>query len=187
MDDQTRNALRAVFGFGADGGFLSAPPGLDGNPGLGLPAISGAARARGEWDVAASAHAPELPGDELTFVALADGTLVVDEDIPDGAATPLAEAVEAYLAPPYRAAALRNEGDVWGVAAAEVTVIELPSIDGNAVEVSRVGEEVSCKVDGVEAVVSPELRQMVDGLDGDVAVTAERIDGSTWIAAVWHL
>lgn len=186
MDDKTRNALRALFGYSA-GGFLAAPPGLDGSPALGIAGVTGVARPRGEWDVAASATAPDLPGDELTFVTLPDGTIVVDEDVPDGAPAPLADAVEQYLAPPYRAAALRKEGDVWAVAAARVMVLELSSVDGDSLEVARVGEGVTFSVDGVSSLAPLEVRRVLDGYGGDVALTAERIDGTTWVAEIWHL
>ena len=59
------------------GGLLAAPPGLEGRPGLGAPACGGVPRAR-EWDAVASAEAPDLSGEEVHFVAPADGTLVVD-------------------------------------------------------------------------------------------------------------
>jgi hypothetical protein len=160
---------------------------LDGDPGLGIAGVTGVARPRGEWDVASSASAPDLPGDELTFVALADGTLVVDGEVPDGAAGPLADAVEQYLQPPYRAAAVRKEGDVWAVAAARVTVLDLSSVDGDMLEVARVGEGVAFSVDGAASLAPLEVRQVLEGHDGDVALTAERIDGTTWVAEIWHL
>src|SRR5687767_12841291 len=93
-------------------GFLSAPPGLDGEPTLGLVAIHGVPRGR-TWDAVASAHAPGLPGETATFVVLADGTIVVEDDLPDGALESLVEALERSVRPPYRAAAMRHEGDVW--------------------------------------------------------------------------
>jgi len=186
MDDQTRASLRALFG-SLTAGFLAAPPGLDGDPWLGIAGVTGVARPRGEWDVASSASAPGLPGDELTFVTLADGTLVVDGDVPEGAPAPLADAVEQYLQPPYRAAALRKEGDVWAVAAARVTVLELSSVDGGSFEVARVGERVTFSVDGVASLAPLEVRRVLDGYEGDVAITAEHIDGTTWVAEIWHL
>ena len=160
---------------------------LDGEPGLDIAGVTGVARARGEWDIASSASAPDVPGDELTFVAVADGTLVVDGEVPEGAAGPLADAVEQYLQPPYRAAAVRKERDVWAVAAARVTVLDLSSVDGDMLEVARVGEGVTFSVDGVASLAPLEVRQVLEGYSGDVALTAERIDGTTWVAEIWHL
>ena len=65
-------------------------------------------RAR-RWDTVATAEAPALKGDTVHFVSLADGTLVVDEDEPDGALASLADAVEQAIPPPYRAEAVRRE------------------------------------------------------------------------------
>ena len=186
MDEQTRAGLEALFG-SVSAGFLAAPPGFDGESGLGIVGVTGVARPRGEWDVAASASAPGLPGNELTFVTLADGTVIVDDDIPDGAATPLAEAIEQFLEPPYRAAALRKDGDVWAAAAARVTLLELPSVEGERLDASRVGDGVTFSVDGVASLPPLEVRQVLEGIEGDAAVTAERVDGSTWVAEMWRL
>ena len=186
MDERTRHALQAIFGMGA-GGFLAAPPGLDGDSGLGIAGITGAPRPRGEWDVVASARAPDLPGHELTFVTLADGTLIVDEDVADGAPAPLADAVEQTLRPPYRAAALRQDDDIWAVAAKEVTLIDLPDIEGAALEMTRIGDATTFAVDGESSLPPGNVRRLLDGYDGDVVLTAERIDGHTWVADVWKL
>jgi len=78
--DSTRSLLDALMGHA--GGVPTAP-------GFGLPGLTGVEQARGPWDVVTSAHAPDLPGDTFSFVALEDGTLVVDDDVPDGSATPL--------------------------------------------------------------------------------------------------
>src|SRR5918992_2199335 len=85
--------------------------------------IHGVARAR-EWDAVVAAEAPELPGEELDFVALEDGTLVVDLDLPEDALSPLADALDGALEAPYHAYAHRREGDVWVAAAGVVEVVE---------------------------------------------------------------
>jgi hypothetical protein len=104
-------------------GFLTSPPDAFGKPHpLGEVGIHGVPRAR-QWDVVASVRV-ELPGDEVHFAALPDGTLVVDEDVPDGSLTPLAEAIEVTLNPPYRAEAVRREDGVWAVAAIRIRVRE---------------------------------------------------------------
>ena len=175
MDDETRASLTTLFGAAvtAEGPWIAG--------------VTGSPRPRGDWDVAVSAGAPDLPVDELTFVALADGTLVVDEDIPDGSATPLADAIEEHLGPPYRAAALRKEGSRWAVAAARVTLLELRTVEGDRLEAARVGEGVTFSVDGTSSLPPLEVRSILEEFEGDVAVTAERIDGQTWVANVWRL
>jgi hypothetical protein len=186
VDERTRATLQALFG-SVSAGLLAAPPGLDGSTGLGIAGVTGVARPRGEWEVVTSAVAPELPGEEVMLVALEDGTLVVDADVPDGAAGPLADAVERYLEPPYRAAGLRKEAGVWAVAAARVRLLELSSVEGEAFELSRIGEGFTFAVDGVASLAPLEVRRVLEEIDGDVAVTAERVDGRTWIAEVWRL
>lgn len=106
-------------------GFLSAPPDAFGKPSpLGEVAIHGVHRQR-QWDTVASATA-ELPGDEVHFTALPDGTLLVEEDVPDGSLSSLAEAVEASVQPPYRAEGVRRSERVWAVAAKRIEVRAFP-------------------------------------------------------------
>ena len=52
------------------------------------------------------------------------GELVVEEGPDD--VEPLAAPVERELAPPYRAEAVRRDGDLWAVAARAIEVVELP-------------------------------------------------------------
>ena len=78
----------------------------------------------------------------MHFSALPDGTLVVDEDVPDGALTPLAEAIEATLNPPYRAEAVKREDGVWAVAASRIRVREFPEAEDDEVELVEDGSIV---------------------------------------------
>jgi hypothetical protein len=122
-------------------GFLSAPPDEFGRPSpLGEVAVHGVPRAR-RWDVVATARA-ELPGAEVHFSALPDGTLVVDEDVPDGSLTPLADAIEATLNPPYRAEAVRREDGVWAVGASRIRVREFPEAEDDELELIEDGSIV---------------------------------------------
>ena len=122
-------------------GFLSAPPDEFGKPSpLGEVGVHGVPRAR-RWDVVATARA-ELPGDEVHFSALPDGTLVVDEDVPDGSLTPLAEAIEATLNPPYRAEAVRREDGVWAVGASRIRVRAFPEAEDDELELVEDGSIV---------------------------------------------
>jgi hypothetical protein len=120
-------------------GFLTAPPDLFGKPTpLGEVGIHGVPRAR-QWDAVASTWADELPGDEIGFAALPDGTLIVDGDVPDGSLAPLAEAVEATLAPPYRAEAVRRGEGIWAVAANRISLREFPDAEDDTVELLEEG------------------------------------------------
>jgi hypothetical protein len=102
--------------------------------------VHGIPRAR-RWDVVASARA-ELPADEVHFTALPDGTLIVEEDVPDGSLTSLAEAIEMTLNPPYRAEAVKREDDVWAVAASRIRVREFPETEGDELELVEDGNVV---------------------------------------------
>jgi hypothetical protein len=160
------------------GGWLGQPPDPFGRPSpLGETGIHGVPRAR-QWDAVGTAEAPELRGDVVHFVALPDGTLVVDEDVPDGALGPLADAIEAIVAPPYRAEAVRREEPVWAVAARRIEVVELPGLDGEELEVAVRGEERSLVVDGRRTFgLVPALERLAQG---DAVVRGQRIDGDLW-------
>ena len=55
------------------------------------------------------AHAPQLAGDRVSFVALPTGDLIVEDEQGDADLSPLADAVERNLSPPYRAVAERQQ------------------------------------------------------------------------------
>src|SRR4026209_131587 len=76
-----------------------------------IPGVMGVGPGR-TWDAVVAAHAPSLTGESTTFVALDDGTLVVNEDLPDGALGPIADAIDEMVGPPYRAAGARGGGGV---------------------------------------------------------------------------
>lgn len=94
--------------------------------------IHGVARPR-QWDTVTSAEA-DLPGNEVHFVALPDGTLLVEEDVPDGGLGPLAEAIETSLAPPYRAEGVRRDERVWAVGAKRIEVKAYPGEEADELE-----------------------------------------------------
>jgi hypothetical protein len=160
------------------GGWHAHPPDLYGHPSpLGEAGVHGVPRAR-RWDAVGSASAPGLPGDAVHFVALADGTLVVDEDVPDGSLAPLADAIEELVAPPYRAEAVHRGDAVWAVAARRVEIAELPGLEGDELELAVHGEERSLTLDGRRTFgLNPELEQLVEG---DAVVRGRRIDGDLW-------
>jgi hypothetical protein len=109
---QERPAPRAFSGFLHNGGLFDAV------------GIHGVHRQR-EWEAVATVEA-ELPGDRIDFAALPDGTLVVQADVEDGALSPLADAIEASLTPPYRAVAVRQDEQIWAVGANTIEVRAFP-------------------------------------------------------------
>ena len=160
----------------------AGPPAIDArHPLWQVAGIHGIPRVR-EWDAVTSAEAPELPGDETDFVALADGTIFTDEDLPDEALTPLADALEGQVEAPYHALALRQAADVWSVAAMRVTVLEVPeAIDGDKVEIAVNEGERTIRVDDAETKTDvPSLEQFAAQQFGSFVLRASRLDDTLW-------
>jgi hypothetical protein len=153
-----------------------------------LLAVHGIPRDR-EWDAVASAEAPDLPGDSLQFIALADGTLVVDEDLPDGALTPLADALEDQISAPYHGYALRQEEDVWSVAARRTQIVELEDdVPGDEVDMVVNGGSRRVAVDGVESDAAvPGLEAFAAQQFGSFVLHASRLDDALWEVTVLPL
>jgi hypothetical protein len=149
-------------------GGLGVEPTADPRPATLETGIHGLQRPR-EWDVTLSADADIAEGSKVTFVALPDQTLLIEDgDVPD--ATPLAERVERELPAPYRArAALAG---VWMIQARKIEVVTIPDgPEGDTIEWSPDG----ILVDGERVFGSiPALENR-----GDV-VRAERLDGELW-------
>ncbi len=158
----------------------AAPPGWDGEQ-RGEPGIHGVPRAR-RWDAVVAAEAPALTGDSVHFVALEDGTLVVDEDEPDEALTPLADAVETRLRPPYRAEAVRRDGSLWGVAGRRITVVSEPGLTGEEAQLvlTRSGWELT--VDGRHRLAHVPALEAAGRAGGraEAVVRASRLADDLW-------
>lgn len=156
-----------------EGGLEPARP-VDPGPRWGEVGIHGVARAR-EWDAVVSVPA-DLPATEARFVALPDGSIVIEQGPDD--VSPLAEAVERSLPAPYRAEAVRRRDGAWAVAAKRIRVIELPDAEGDAIRVFLTPEGRKVEVDGSTVFGSvPALEAL---LDRDGVVTATRLDGDLW-------
>jgi hypothetical protein len=131
--------------------------------------IHGVHRPR-EWDEVTTVEA-DLPGDRATFVALKD-EFVIEEGPED--VELLADALS--LDPPYRAEAVRRNEGVWAVGARRIEVVELPGIEGNALELTSHRGERTLTVDGERRFGSiPPLER-----DGDYTVRAHRLAGARW-------
>jgi len=137
-----------------------------------IAGIHGLQRAR-RWDAVVIVEAPSLEGERAQFVALRAGRLVV-EDGPLGV-DPLARAVDAELARPYRAEAVRRERGLWAVAANAIDVVELPGIAGEEIELVAHGPDRVLTIDGersfgtIAALERPEH-----------VVRARRLDRDLW-------
>jgi hypothetical protein len=124
------------------------------------------------WDAVVAVDA-ELPGDRFVFVGLADELLVEEGEEAD--LSPLAEAVEAELAPPYRAEAVRRHGSTWAVGARRIVVQELAGAPGDELELTVRERETTLLVDGERSFGS--VRGLEGLREGDYAVRATRLDG----------
>jgi hypothetical protein len=154
-------------------------PFVDPGPHWGNAGIHGVPRPR-RWDAVASADASGLSGDEVHFVALPNGDLVVDEDEPPDTLAPLADAVEQTIQPPYRAEAVRQGDDVWAVAARRVEVAEFEA-DGEEIELVSNEGTLTLTVDGERPFGTiPELERLGASQGDSYVVRARRLDGNLW-------
>jgi hypothetical protein len=155
------------------------PPSWDGEA-RGEAGIHGVPRAR-RWDAVAAAEAPGLRGDRVHLVSLADGTLVIDEDEPEGAFAPLADAVDRLIAPPYRAEAVRRNGDSWAIGASRIELVEVQGLAGDEVELAVTREGRVLKIDGQTTLGrSPALERVGETQGSEYVVRARRVDGHLW-------
>ena len=132
------------------------------------------------WDAVVSAEAPDVGGEEVDFVTLPDGSLIVDDEQGEGDLTPLAEAVETQLAAPYRAHGIRRGERVWAVAGRRIEVASFEA-EGDEITLSEHGGDRTLTVDGTQAFGGvPELER-IGRLEGDAyVVRARRLDGDLW-------
>jgi len=179
LHEQLAEAGGLLPGAEGAGGLIAQPPGWDGAP-SGVTGIHGVPQAR-RWDAVASADAPALGGDSVHFVALEDGTLVVDEDEPDASLAPLADAVESTIPPPYRAEGVRRGGDTWAVAANRIAIASLPELRGDEAELTSTRDGKVLKVDGHTTLGSARGLERLGEAEGtEYAVRATRLDGDLW-------
>jgi hypothetical protein len=138
------------------------------------------------WDVIVAADAADLPGDTIDFVTLPDGTVLVDEDLPEGALTPLAEALEQELEPPYQATAIRREDGIWGIGANQIEVVEVPEeIPGDSVSLAVQDGERTLMIDDRPGWADvPTLERLARERQGEYALRADRLDGNLWSVKV---
>lgn len=143
--------------------------------GAGLPP-----RAR-HWDTFVTAEAPDIADDEIDFVALPDGTILVEEEEGDAALEPLANAVETKIGPPYRAKAVKQTDRIWAVSAMQIRVAKVES-DGDTIELTQTSDGRAVRVDGMPMFGSiPELERIGEADGGPAyAVHAERLDADLW-------
>jgi hypothetical protein len=141
--------------------------------------VHGVPRPR-EWDAVVTVEA-DFTGDAVHFVTLPDRTVIVDEDLPEDAVAPLADAVETQINPPYHAEATRRGERLWAVGARRIQVARLDEeIGGDTVELAVQDGERTVLVDGALAFGSfASLDALGAGMSSYV-IRADRIDGDLW-------
>lgn len=172
-----------------EGGLLQPEPAPhDTMPQWGEVGIHGVARPK-QWDTVLLVEAPDLEEHEVHFVALPDGTLVVDEDIGGEVLAPLAEAVETNVRPPYRAEAVRRGENRFAVAARAIEVVEVPEeVDGDELELTVYGGERELRIEGARSFGSiRSLEQLAEERYTAYVLHAERLDGPFWEVQVGPL
>jgi hypothetical protein len=166
--------------------FGDIPP-HDTRPRWGAAGIHGIHRFR-EWDAIVRVEGVDLDVDEVRFVALGDGTLVVDGE-EDADLASFAEAIEQELPLPYRAQGVRADEDGWTVAAEAIELVELPrELEGDELELTvREGERMLI-VDGLPAFGATRALERLGAERGDdYVVRASRVDGDLWDVRVLPL
>jgi len=135
-----------------------------------------------DWDCVVSVRDPAIPGDHVDFTVLPSGDLIIVEEKGDGDLTPLADAIEEKIDPPYRASASRHGVDLWAVGAKQIEVAEIPFPVADALELSVNDGETEFRADGdvSQAAVPAELRRLGEPVGSNFCVEASRIDGDYW-------
>ncbi len=165
-----------------EGGVVFGPetPAYDPHLPWGEAGMHGLHRPR-EWDAVVTAEAPGLAGEKVRFVALPDGSLLVEEGDEDQDLAGLAEAVEASLQPPYRAEAVRQGEGRWAVGARSIDVIELPDATGDELLLTVREGTRELVVDGARAFGSvPELERLAGGSHSSYVARAGLLAGDLW-------
>jgi hypothetical protein len=150
--------------------------------------ITGLQRQR-EWDAVATAEVDGIPGDEVEFVALRDGTFVVESG---GTVdpTPFADALGDDVERPFRALAVRRPG-VWAVGAVSIEVDRLaPDPRGNELELTWNGSTLELTIDDVPAEPGrAEALQRIatSRVAGPYAAHAHRLRDDVWELSVLAL
>jgi hypothetical protein len=158
-----------------EGGLVEPPAGPLFTGTIPETGIHGVPRER-QYDAVVTVEAPGVEGVSVVFVALEDGSLLVEEG--EGDLTPLADAIEQEVARPYRATAVHRGAARWAVAGHGLRVIELPEPGGDEIELALHGDEKTLVVDGNRSFgTMPELEALTQG---DAVIRASRLDGDLW-------
>jgi hypothetical protein len=161
-----------------EGGLTPRP--VDTHPRWGEVGIHGVARPR-EWDAVVTVDAPALGGDEARFVALGDGSLLI-EQAADEEVDVLADALDGAVEPPYRAEARRQDGSTWAVGARRIVVVRVAEeVAGDELTLTMSEGRRELRVGGARGFGSlGSLERWAGERWESYALSAERLDGDLW-------
>ena len=151
--------------------------------------ITGLARQR-EWDAVATTEGPGEPGDEVAYVVLPGGRVLVESAPPGFEPGFLAAALGDQLDPPYRAIAVRRP-ELWAIGAVAIEIAQLdPDPRGDDLALTWDGETLTLHADGLPA--DPSAAEALEALatarvDGPYAAHAQRLDGDAWELSILPL
>ena len=151
--------------------------------------ITGLARQR-EWDAVATIEGPGEPGDEVVYVVLPDGRLLVESAPPSVEHGFLATALGDQLHPPYRAIAVRRP-ELWAIGAVAIETARLdPDPRGDDLALTWDGETLTLLADGLPA--DPSAAEALEALaaarvTGPYAAHAHRLHRDLWEVSVLPL
>ena len=143
--------------------------------------MSGLAPPR-EWDAVATAEC-RATGEEYTFVVLEPGRFLGEVGDAPGVMECAGQAIGADVGTPYRATAVRKQGDTWAVGAVAIEVTDLPAdVEGEELmlTVTEQGER-ELVVDGRPTVACTQaLEHLARGRRTAYVLRARRLQGSLW-------
>lgn len=132
------------------------------------------------WDAVVTVEAEGITGNEVDFVALEDGTLVVEREEGDAELAPLADAIEAEVERPYRAQAVRKGASLWAVAARRIQLARFQAA-GDQIQLSVHDGERTLAIDGVRQFGTvPELEALGTPYGNSFVAEATRVDEGLW-------
>jgi hypothetical protein len=130
-----------------------------------------------------------MPGDQVEFVALADGRLVLEEGHAVELET-LAGALAGALAAPFRARAIRRD-DLWAIGGSSIEVVQLtPDPEGDDLELTWDGETLALAADGIPVGVERATaleRLAAERERGPYVARARRLEGDLFEITVLPL
>jgi hypothetical protein len=129
-----------------------------------------------------TADVPALEGHELRFVVLDDGTVLVEEGAGDDDPSPLADALDGALPPPYRAEARRRAGTTWAAGARRIEVVRVDEYpDAQELQLTVHEGVRELRIDGEPRFGSVRsLERWAAERYESYSLAATRLDGDLW-------